>query len=64
MAYVLILDDDYHIRLSVRKILENVGYEIDEAIDGQEGIDKYRERPADLSVLDIMLPRKNGLEVI
>jgi len=64
MAYILVVDDDYQIRLGVRKLLERAGHEVTEAIDGQEGIDMYRDRPADLVILDIMLPRKNGLEVI
>lgn len=64
MAYILVVDDDYEIRLGVSRLLKIAGHEVREAIDGQEGIDFYRERPADLVILDIMLPRKNGLEVI
>jgi DNA-binding response OmpR family regulator len=64
MAYILVVDDDYEIRLGVSRLLKIAGHEVREDLDGQEGIDFYRERPAHLVVLDIMLPRKNGLEVI
>lgn len=64
MAYILVVDDDYEIRLGISRLLKIAGHEVREALDGQEGIDLYRERPADLIVLDIILPRKNGLEVI
>ncbi|MDP6041910.1 MAG: response regulator [Candidatus Latescibacteria bacterium] len=64
MADILVVDDDYEIRLGVSRLLKIAGHEVREAFDGQEGIDLYRECPADLIILDIMLPRKNGLEVI
>ena len=40
------------------------GYEIETAMDGQEGIDKFEETTPDLIILDIMLPQRNGYEVL
>ena len=64
MAHILVVDDDYQIRVAVRHSLESAGHSVEEAMDGQDGIDCYRQNPADLVILDIILPKKNGLEVI
>mgnify|MGYP001232550648 CR=1 FL=1 len=57
---ILIIDDDYQIRLALRKHLEMSGYTVEEALDGNEGIALFREHPADLVILDIMMPGKDG----
>jgi len=61
---ILVIDDDYTIRLALRKRLEMSGYTVSEAMDGNEGIAAYRKHPSDLVILDIMMPGKDGLEVI
>jgi CheY-like chemotaxis protein len=64
MARILIIDDDEEIRLVLRDVLEDAGYEVVEAEDGQEGLQYYRTAPADLIITDIVMPRKGGLETI
>ena len=64
MPGILVIDDDYNIRLALRKRLEMAGYTVSEAMDGIEGVAAYRLQPADLVILDIMMPGKDGLEVI
>lgn len=61
---ILIVDDNAIIRRSLRRILESVeGWQVlGEAADGQEGIDKAKELGPDLIILDLSMPRLNGLE--
>ena len=47
MARILIIDDHCPFRESLRDMLERAGYEVIEAINGQEGIDIYKEKPTD-----------------
>ena len=64
MARILIIDDESQIRSMLRLMLERVGYEIDEAPDGVEGIRLYRENPADLIITDLIMPNKDGIGMI
>ncbi len=64
MARVLLIDDNRQIRDWFRIILEEEGYEVDEAGDGNEGIRQYKEKPADIVITDILMPEKDGLETI
>jgi CheY-like chemotaxis protein len=61
---ILIVDDNAVIRRSLRRILESVdGWQVcGEAADGQEGIEKAKELDPDLIILDLSMPRLNGLE--
>ena len=64
MARILIIDDHGPFRESLRDMLERAGYEVIEAINGQEGIDKYKEEPTDLVIIDILIPVENGFVTI
>ena len=64
MARILIIDDEEMVRQTYRMTLELSGYEVTEASDGDEGIKKFREDPADLVVTDIKMEPKGGLDVI
>lgn len=61
---VLIVDDEPSLRALVRANLEVDGLEVIEAIDGIEGIKRMRESKPDLVLLDIMMPGKDGIEVL
>ena len=61
---VLVVEDSTHLRASVVKALKRSGYAVDEAGDGEEGLWLAQENPYDAVVLDIMLPRMDGLEVL
>ncbi len=63
MAHILIIDDDELIRTTLHTILERAGYETTMATNGQDGLNKFRARPADLIILDMILPGKGGIEV-
>lgn len=64
MAHILIIDDDDQFRGMLCMALEEAGHEIEEARDGEEGLRCYAARPADLIITDIIMPRKEGLEMI
>ena len=59
---VLIAEDEAIIRMDLREILEEEGYEVVEASDGEEAVRLAREMRPELAILDIKMPRKNGLE--
>jgi CheY-like chemotaxis protein len=61
---ILLIEDDPQVRKLFRKKMEGRGYEIIEASNGKEGIDRYREKPSDLVITDIVMPEKEGLETI
>ncbi|RPJ79218.1 MAG: response regulator [Deltaproteobacteria bacterium] len=61
---ILVIEDDAQLRKLFRKKMEGRGYEIIEASNGKEGIDRYREKPSDLVITDIVMPEKEGLETI
>ena len=63
-ARVLVIDDDADLRGAVRRALEQAGYEVLAAADGAAGLRLYRERGADVVVLDIYMPERDGLEFI
>ncbi len=60
---VLVVDDDAANRRLVTETLDGAGYEIVTAADGVEALEKMRRDPPDLMILDVMMPRMNGLEV-
>lgn len=62
-AVILVADDDPEILslLSIR--LSRVGYEVIEAVDGEQTLEKIRDHFPDIVVLDVMMPGKNGWEV-
>jgi CheY-like chemotaxis protein len=64
MGRILIIDDDVQILNMLRQILEREGYEVVSAINGNEGIRLYREKPTDLIITDLIMPEKDGIETI
>ncbi len=64
MQRILIIDDEPHILLMLKKMLERTGYEIDLASNGKEGLDLFTRKPSDLVITDIIMPEKEGLETI
>jgi CheY-like chemotaxis protein len=60
---VLVVDDDPVIQTLLHVNFEMEGYKVVEAMDGVEGLERARADQPDVIVLDIMMPRMNGLEV-
>jgi DNA-binding NtrC family response regulator len=64
MPKILIVDDEKAIRRTLRDILEYEKYEIDEAEDGEIGLQKIEKNSYDVIVLDVKMPKKDGIEVL
>ena len=64
MASILIVDDDPTVRMIAREMLRDGGHAIVEAADGDLALDVIEAVPLDVVVLDLLMPNKDGLEVI
>src|SRR5438045_3739706 len=62
-ARILLVDDEQPIQTLLSYPLEKDGYVVVQAGDGREALDRFSEQPFDLVVLDVMLPKVDGLEV-
>ncbi|MFO7890300.1 MAG: response regulator [bacterium] len=58
---ILIVDDDSGIRMLISKFLEREGFEVLTAEDGLQGVDKAKANQPDLIILDVVMPRMDGL---
>ncbi len=63
-ARVLVVEDDPAILAGLRAKLRADGYEVVTAVDGEAAQDRIAESPVDLVVLDLMLPKRSGIEVL
>ncbi|OGE29291.1 hypothetical protein A2867_05420 [Candidatus Daviesbacteria bacterium RIFCSPHIGHO2_01_FULL_40_11] len=64
MPKILIVEDDPFLLKMYAKKLQVEGFEVEIAKDGEEGLAKFKSFLPDLVLLDVMLPKLNGLEVI
>lgn|SRR5690554_5664924 len=64
MGKILIIDDERSIRRALREILEFEKFEIDEAVDGKEGLEKLQTSHYNLVFCDIKMPNMDGIEVL
>jgi len=61
---VLVIDDDVQFRMMLRQFLENSGFEVVEAANGDKGVKLFFEKPTDLVISDIIMPEKEGIETV
>jgi CheY-like chemotaxis protein len=61
---VLAVDDEEDIRAVVKAVLTPLGYAVDTGVDGQDGLDRVAACHYDLIVLDVMMPRLNGIQML
>lgn len=61
---LLIADDDIALRTSLKKIYTKAGYDVALAADGEEAVQLARTQPFDLAVIDLSMPKLNGVEVL
>jgi two-component system, NtrC family, nitrogen regulation response regulator NtrX len=64
MAKILIVDDEKSIRDALRDILEYEGYDVDEAKDGEEGLEMVSKMIYDVALCDIKMPKIDGLDML
>jgi DNA-binding response OmpR family regulator len=60
---ILLVDDEQSVQKLLSYPLRKEGYEVVAALDGQQALDRVRDQPFDLVVLDVMLPKMDGFEV-
>ena len=61
---ILLVEDDVKIASFIVKGLRAAGYAVDHALDGEEGLHRALTEPYDTAIIDIMLPKLNGLSLI
>lgn len=61
---ILIIDDEESITYMLKRLFERKGYNVLTACDGIEGIRTFKNNPIDLVITDIIMPEKEGVEVI
>jgi len=64
MAKILVIDDEKSIRDTLKEILEYEDHQVDIAADGEEGLEQFKSNKYDIVLLDIKMPKKDGIEVL
>jgi len=64
MVKILVIDDNDQFQKMMRECLEKAGYEVLVASDGEIGVELYREKKPDLVITDVIMPEKDGAQVI
>ena len=65
MAFrILVIDDEPQVRDLLRRRMEMCGHEVVEAMDGEDAIEALENEKIDVVIADILMPKKDGLEVI
>jgi CheY-like chemotaxis protein len=61
---LIVIDDDMYIRELYEEVLKGEGFDVDTAVNGQDALDKLKQGGYDLILLDIMMPKIDGLGVM
>jgi len=61
---ILLLEDEYSLRISIEEFLDDLGYEVDGFADGLEAYDAVYEKSYDILLLDVNVPSLNGFELL
>ena len=61
---VLVVDDEPNVRLYLAQILQDAGFQVETAADGEEALEKIRADPPDFISLDLVMPRKSGHKLL
>ena len=64
MKRILLVDDDESIQLLYREELQEEGYHVVSAMNGEEALEQFKQEEPDLVILDIQMPGLNGIEVL
>src|SRR6266700_5544096 len=64
MRKILIAEDDFFIRDIYSKVFSLSGYQVEVAVDGLDALEKIQAEPFDMILLDIMMPRMTGIDVL
>jgi CheY-like chemotaxis protein len=61
---ILLVEDDRFLRRACETSLRRRGFSVTVAVDGEDALDKVRQAPPDLILLDLLMPRMTGIEVL
>lgn len=61
---ILIVDDEPIVRRALRRFFESKGHEVSEAEDGEEGLSSWKKVKPDLVILDVLMPKMSGPDVL
>lgn len=61
---ILVVDDEPDVRNFLAACIEDAGFQVDTAVDGVDALEKIEKNPPDLITLDVVMPRKSGINVI
>ncbi|MBL4615906.1 MAG: response regulator [Magnetovibrio sp.] len=64
MAEILVIEDDEAVRYSLCEALESMGYTVETAVNGVEGVSKCEVKDYDLVITDLIMPEKDGVQTI
>jgi DNA-binding response OmpR family regulator len=64
MPSVLIIDDEAEVSHALRRVLERAGFKVSTCLRGDEGLEVFRNAPADLVITDIIMPKMNGIALL
>ena len=64
MAKILVVDDEAKIRMIIKEYAEFEGYEVEQAADGMEAVEKTRDGGFDIIIMDVMMPRLDGYSAV
>ncbi|WP_293368808.1 response regulator [Phenylobacterium sp.] len=64
MATILVVEDETEVREAIAKVLGAAGHKVVQAVDGRDGLDRYHEHRPKLILCDILMPERDGLEMI
>ncbi len=64
MTRILLIDDDEFVRESLSIVLEDAGYEVTTADNGKTGIKQLTQQKFDVMITDVVMPEKDGIEVL
>jgi CheY-like chemotaxis protein len=61
---ILLVDDDEFVREIFHRILVQAGYEVEDALNGEDALRVYASRPSDVVIADIVMPGMDGIEMV
>jgi len=64
MSSVLIIDDEAEVSRALRRVLERAGFDVTTCSGGEEGLETFRNAPADVVITDIIMPKMNGIAIM
>jgi DNA-binding response OmpR family regulator len=64
MANILLVEDEEQLRSMLREVLQSAGHEVREAENGKIALNIFAAQPAELVITDLIMPEKEGLEII